>query len=240
MCYHYSVPDFEALERRFNARFDPSTQFSRVYHVSGFTQPQLPVITNEETKRIQLLTWGLIPHWVKDEASGAKIGFRTLNARAETIHEKTSFRHLITTQRCLVLADGFFEWRHYGGRTYPYFIRLKTGSPFSFAGLWDQWMNPATQQILKTYSIITTRANWLLERVHNKQKRMPVILRLVDEERWLSSELTRKEIDSLLVFYDATQMQAYPVSRLITSRRAQRNISEIIKPVTYPELPPIK
>ena len=240
MCYNYSVPDFEALESRFNARFDPSTPFSRVYHVSGFTTPQLPVITNEETKRIQLLTWGLIPHWVKDEASGAKFGVCTLNARAETIHEKPSFRHLITTQRCLVLSDGFFEWRHYGDRTFPYFIRLKNGSPFSFAGLWDQWMNPSTLQILKTYSIITTRANWLLERVHNKRKRMPVILLPVDEERWLSSELTRKEIDSLLVFYDASQMQAYPVSRLITARGAPRNIPEIIKPVTYPELPPIK
>lgn len=200
----------------------------------------MPVITNEETARIHLFTWGLIPHWVKDEASGAKFGLRTLNARAETIHEKPSFRGLITTQRCLVLADGFFEWRHYKSRTFPYYVQLKNGSPFSFAGLWDQWMNPSTLQILKTYSIITTQANWILERVHNKRKRMPVILRPVDEERWLSSELTRKEIDNLLLSYDSSQMRAYPVSRRITARGVPRNVPEILEPVTYPDLPPIQ
>ena len=240
MCYNYSVPDFKVLEHRFRARFDSTISFSRVYYVSGFTKPQLPVITNNATKRIQLFTWGLIPHWVPDTDTATKFRGRTLNARAETIHEKPSFRGLIATQHCLVLADGFFEWRHYRGRTFPYYIQLMNRGPFSFAGLWDQWMHPSTQQVLNTYSIITTRANWLLEQVHNKRKRMPVILVPDDEERWLSSELTRKEIDSLLVSYDASQMQVHPVSRRIHAAGVPRNIPETIKPVTYPELPPIK
>jgi putative SOS response-associated peptidase YedK len=211
-----------------------------MYHVSGFATPHLPVITNEEAKCIQLFTWGLIPHWVQDDATAATFGTRTLNARAETVHEKPSFRGLITTQRCLVLADGFFEWRHYRGRTFPYYIQLKHRDPFAFAGLWDQWTHPVSPQVQNTYSIITTQANWLLERVHNKRKRMPVILRPINEERWLSSELTRKEIDSMLVPYNASQMQAHPVSRRITARGTPRNIPEIIQPVTYPELPPIQ
>ena len=190
-------------------------------------------------KRIQLFIWGLIPHWVQDEDTAAKFSRRTLNARAETIHKRPSFRSLIATQHCLVLADGFFEWRHYQGRTFPYYIRLKNGDSFSFAGLWDLWTHPSTRQVLKTYSIITTRANWLLEQVHNKRKRMPVILRPEDEDLWLSSELTRTEIDSLLVSYDASQMHAHPVSRRITARRVPRNSPETLKPVAYPELPPI-
>jgi len=239
MCYYYSIPDLEALEQRFHARLDPPTPFPRVYHVSGFSKPRLPVITNEDTQRIQLLNWGLIPHWMKEEATAAKFRVRTLNARAETIHEKPSFRHLITTQRCLVLADGFFEWRHYRGSTFPYYIRLQDQSPFAFAGLSDKWINPSTQQILKTYSVITTKANKLLEIVHNKRKRMPVMLQSDDEQQWLTSDLTRKEINSLLAPYDAAQMQAYPVSRLITSRDVHKNVPDAIRPVTYLELPPI-
>lgn len=239
MCYYYSVPDLRTLEQRFHARLEPSTSFSRVYSVSGFSKPKLPVITSEDTHRIQLLTWGLIPHWVKDEAAADKFRVRTLNARAETIHEKPSFRHLIPTKRCLVLADGFFEWRHYHGRTFPYYIQLKNQSSFAFAGLWDRWINPSTQQILKTYSVITTKANELLKIVHNKRKRMPVILRSEDEQRWLTPDLIREEIDNLLVSYDASQMQAYPVSRLITARNVRINVPDVVKPATYPELPSI-
>ena len=240
MCYSYSVPAFKALERRFHARFDSTTSFSRVYYVSGFTQPQLPVITNNATKRIQLFTWGLIPHWVPDTVTAAKFRGRTLNARAETVHEKPSFRGIIATQRCLVLADGFFEWRHYRGRTFPYYIQLIDRDSFAFAGLWDQWRHPATQQVHNTYTIITTRANWLLEQVHNKRKRMPVILFPGDEARWLSSELTRTEIDRVLVSYDAVQMQAHPVSRRIHASGVPRNRPETINPVLYPQLPPIQ
>ncbi|MFB0523397.1 MAG: SOS response-associated peptidase [Candidatus Bathyarchaeia archaeon] len=240
MCYYYySIPDLTILEQRYHARFDPSIPFSRVYFVSGFSKPRLPVITNKDTQRIQLLNWGLIPHWVKDEATANKFRVRTLNARAETIHEKRSFRHLITTKRCLVLADGFFEWRHYRGRAFPYYIRLKNHSPFAFAGLWDKWISPSTQQTLATYSVITTKANSLLEKVHNKRKRMPVLLRSEDEQQWLASDLVREEIDSLMVSYDASQMQAHPVSRLVTARKIPRNVPDAIRPATYPELPPI-
>jgi putative SOS response-associated peptidase YedK len=227
------------LEKRFKAKFDSSIPFPKIYSVSGFSKPHLPIITNEDLNRIQIFKWGLIPHWVKDEKTAKKIQTRTLNARAESIHEKTSFRSIIKKQRCLVLADGFFEWRHYKGQSFPYYIRIKNHESFALAGIWNKWTNPTNQKNLKTYSIITTKANPLLQKVHNKRKRMPVLLQRKDEKKWLNIDLQKEEIDSLLISYDETQMEAYPVSRHIKARNVSRNNPETIKQVTYPELPPL-
>ncbi len=230
MCYHYTVPDIDLLETRFHAKHSIPTKFDRVYHVSGFVTPQLPVITNEHPEDIEFLSWGLIPHWVKNDTTANKLRSRLLNARAETIHEKPAFRSLISSKRCLVLTDGFFEWRHYQGRTYPYYIQLANHEPFAFAGLWDNWTNLETKTNFKTYTIITTWANPLLELVHNKRKRMPVILHQADEDAWLKVKLSREAIDSLLVPFEASKMVAHPVSRLITQRGAKKNVPEAIKP----------
>lgn len=240
MCYHYTVPDVDSLESWFHAKASDSVEFDRVYHVSGFVKPNLPVITNERPDTIQMLTWGLIPHWVTEIATAKQLQGRLLNARSETIHEKPAFRSLIATKRCLILADGFFEWRHFNGQIYPYYIQLASHDPFAFAGLWDNWTNPDTGEDVKTYTIITTWANSLLEQVHNKRKRMPVILHRADEKPWLEVELTRDAIDSLLVPFEAVKMVAYPVSRLITTKGAKKNIPAAIKPIDYPELPAIK
>jgi putative SOS response-associated peptidase YedK len=140
----------------------------------------------------------------------------------------------------MVLADGFFEWRHFEGQAYPYYIQLASHEPFAFAGLWDSWTNPETSEIMNTYTIITTWANSLLEQVHNKRKRMPVILHRSDENPWLELELSRDAIDSLLVPYEANKMVAHPVSRLITTKGAKKNIPDAIKPIEYPELPAIQ
>ncbi|MHA2405233.1 MAG: SOS response-associated peptidase [Candidatus Hermodarchaeia archaeon] len=240
MCYHYTVPDIDLLKTRFDVSISEIEVFDRVYHVSGFVKPQLPVITNDAPNSIQMLSWGLIPHWVRDLTTATKLQSRLLNARSETIHEKPAFRSLITSKRCMVLADGFFEWRHYGGRAYPYYIQLSTGEPFAFAGLWDNWTNPETGALLKTYTIITTWANPLLEQVHNKRKRMPVILHKADERPWLTLDLGQDAIDSLLVPFEAHKMVAHPVSRIITTKGAKKNVPEAIKPKEYPELPTIK
>lgn len=240
MCYHYTVPDIDTLEKHFHTKLDAPKEFTRIYHISGFIKPQLPAITGEDTNRIQLLTWGLIPHWVKDEGTANTLRFRTLNARAETIHDKPAFRNLINSNRCLILSDGFFEWRHHQGHAYPYYIQLKDHRPFAFAGLWDSWSHPKTGVEIKTFTIITTWANPLLEQVHNKRKRMPVILHQADEKPWLTLKLDRDAIDDLLVPYEAHRMEVHSVSRLITTRGANTNIPDAIKPVDYPELPPLK
>ena len=236
MCYRYSVPGPDSLVKRFSALFLENVSFKRQYHSSGFDVPKLPVITNEQPKHIQLFSWGLIPSWVKDQVSAEAIRVKTLNARAESIFDKPSFRHAAVQQHCLVLADGFFEWQEYEGRNYPYYIRLKNHEPFAMAGLWEFWSNPLTSEVLQTYTVITTKANPLMERIHNKKKRMPVILPKEHERRWIDASLSKQDIESLLVPFDDELLEAYTISRLITARGKNPNVRGVSEPFVYPEL----
>lgn len=151
MCYYISVitrgPD---LQVRFSAVFANLESFEPVYSANAFSFPKIPVISSEDREHIQLFCWGLIPFWVKDVPSAHAIRGRTLNARAETIFEKPSFRQQIRSKRCLILADGFFEWRYEKKLTYPYYIRLADHSAFAIAGIWDSWTNPETGELIKT------------------------------------------------------------------------------------------
>jgi putative SOS response-associated peptidase YedK len=232
MCFHISLAkDRRTIERRFDASFiDPI--LDKIYHASAFTFPKIPVISNDDSAHIQLFNWGLIPFWVKDESTARKIRGQTLNAKAETITKKTSFRHPIKNRRCLVLADGFYEWQHIKNRRYPYYIYLKDHQLFAFAGIWDIWTNKETQETLKTFSIITTQANSLLAEIHNTKRRMPVILRPEEERRWLS-DISLDEVLSLLVPHDEKAMEAHTVSRLITTRGILTNVPEVMSPYQY-------
>lgn len=236
MCYRYSVPGSDSLVKRFSVPFLEPVPFKRQYHASSFDLPKLPVITNEKPKQIQLLTWGLIPPWVKDRKTAEEVRLKTMNARAESIFEKPSFRHTAEQKRCLVLADGFFEWQEYQGKNYPYYIRLKTHEPFAMAGLWDTWVDKEVSAELRTYSVITTKMNPLMEQIHNKKKRMPVILRRENEEEWISASLNKESAQMLLVPFDEHEMEAFTISRLITSRQRNPNVPEVFQPFTYPEL----
>jgi putative SOS response-associated peptidase YedK len=221
------------LERRFRAKFEQRSLFEPIYHHSGFSAPLHPVIANESIQSISLYQWGLVPFWTKDESAAERIRTQTLNAKAETIHQKPSFRTSIMTKRCLVLVDGFYEWREEGNRKYPYYITLTNNDAFTLAGIWDRWQNNRTGEVKDTFSIITTRANLLLERIHNTRKRMPVILRQEDETKWLEKDLDRTAIDSLLEPYDAGLMQAHAVSRLISTKRANTNVPEVMREFRY-------
>lgn len=235
MCFTVSISkDIDYLVGRFDAVFDDPVLFEPSYYVSAFTLPRLPVIANDDPDKIRMLTWGLVPSWIKDERSAGEIRFKTFNARAESLHEKPSFRHSIRNKRCLVLADGFFEWRDFNGKKYPYYIRLTDGSAFAFAGIWDHWENGPNN--IESFSIITTRANPLLEKIHNTKKRMPVILKKEDEKRWLSSDLSTDEVNSLLVPHDDKDMEAYTISRLISEKALEKNALRIIERYDYPEL----
>lgn len=236
MCYRYSVPGPDPLVKRFSASFPKKTSFKRQYHVSSFDLPKLPVITSECPKQIQLLTWGLVPFWVKDMKAAEEIRLKTMNARAESIYEKPSFRHAAEQKHCLILADGFFEWQEYQGKNYPYYIRLKDHEPFAMAGLWDTWVDAATSEELRTYTVITTKANPLMEKIHNKKKRMPVILRRENEEDWVFASLTKESAQVLLAPYDEQEMEAFTISRLISSKQGILNVPEVLLPFTYPEL----
>ncbi len=157
------------------------------------------------------LHWGLIPAWAKDR----QIGSRTINARAETVAEKPSFRAAFRQRRCLIPADGFYEWQATASGKQPWFIARRDGPPFAFAGLWETWTDPASGERLNSATIIVTEANALVRPIHD---RMPVILSPTDEARWLDPGLTRSEpLQALLTPCDPEPMIAYPVSRRVNT-----------------------
>jgi putative SOS response-associated peptidase YedK len=236
MCYRYSVPGPDPLVKRFSVSFPESTSFQRQYHALSFDLPRLPVITNDKPKRIQLFAWGLVPFWVKDLSAAEEVRLKTMNARAESVFEKPSFRSAAEQRHCLVLADGFFEWQEYQGKNYPYYIRLKSHEPFAMAGLWETWKNPQIAEELRTYTVITTKANPLMELIHNKKKRMPVILPRGHETEWLNPSLKKQDAEALLVPFDQELMEAFTISRLITSKHQDLNVPEVIHPFSYLEL----
>jgi putative SOS response-associated peptidase YedK len=224
------------LEMRFQATFENPELFKPIYHVSAFSTPYFPIISNEKPDKIQLFQWGLIPFWVKDEKTANKLRFQTFNAKSETIFEKPSFRTSIKSKRCLVLVNGFFEWQEVKGKKYPYHIKLKSEAVFALAGIWDTWENKQTGEKKNTFSIITTAANPLLEKVHNTKKRMPVILHTTDEMKWLNAELDADEIKALMGQYDSEDMEAYTVSKVITSKGQASNVADAVKKFEYDEL----
>jgi putative SOS response-associated peptidase YedK len=175
------------------------------------TQP-VAVVPNNDENRIEFFNWGLIPSWAKDPS----IGNRMINARAETLAEKPAFRAAYRRRRCLVLADGFFEWRKDPGKKVkqPMYIRLHTGEPFAFAGLWEVWNSADGSQILSC-TIITTEPNELVSDIHN---RMPVILPREGYSAWLNpNEIQPADLDDLLRPYPSTELAAYPVSTIVNS-----------------------
>ena len=237
MCYHLSIAvKREYLETQFDAMFLDPDSFEPMFHVSAFSTPYIPILCNEDTKHIQLFQWGLIPFWAKDEKKADEIRFHTFNARAESVFEKPSYRSSIKNKRCLVLVDGFYEWREVSGKKYPYYIRLADKKAFALAGIWDRWVNKATEEVRNTFSIITTRANALLEKIHNIKKRMPVVLRRADERRWIREGLETDEINSMLNPSDEKDMEAYPISKLITARGKNTNVPEVSKRFEYKDV----
>ena len=174
------------------------------------TQPVAAVRVRPEgqIRELVMLHWGLIPFWAKDP----NIGARMINARSETASQKPSFRAAFRRRRCLVIADGFYEWQKQNGTKQPFFIHLDDGRPFAFAGLWEHWQAPDGGEI-ESCTLLTTEPNALLRPLHN---RMPVILNPTDYELWLDPQVQEPErIQPLLRPYPAREMDAYPVSRLV-------------------------
>jgi putative SOS response-associated peptidase YedK len=173
------------------------------------SQP-IAVITNEQPQALTYFTWGLIPSWAKDPQMGSKM----INARAETAAEKPAFRAAFKRRRCLIPADGFFEWQKLDSRKVPKFIHLKDHSVFAFAGLWEVWHGPDGDE-LRTATILTTEPNELMATIHN---RMPVILERADYEQWLAPDEQKADrLLPLLKPFDAGKMAAYTVSAFVNS-----------------------
>ncbi len=156
--------------------------------------------------------WGLIPHWAKER----EIGNRLINARAETLTEKPSFREPFKKHRCLIPASGFFEWKKEGTGKQPYLLQLRGGAPFALAGLSSRWRDPAAPEIepIDSCAIVTTTPNPLAATVHD---RMPVILSPADHARWLGSETPAEELAELFAPFPAEAMEAFPVSKWVNN-----------------------
>lgn len=203
------------ISERFNVEV-----FDELYKPNYNCAPsqRLPVIMNDKPDKLSFFQWGLIPFWAKDP----KIGFRNINTRSETISEKLSFKNAFKKRRCLIPANGFYEWTKNNDKT-PFRIFLKDEQLFAIAGIWETWKD-AECRIINSFSIITTVANSLVAEIHN---RMPVILKPEDEDIWLM-ENDETLLKSLLKPFSEVNMEAYAISKKVNS--PINNDSEIIIP----------
>jgi putative SOS response-associated peptidase YedK len=240
MCYYVSItPKTSDIEFIFKAKFALPNEYKPMYVASAFTYPFMPVISNEEPTVIGFFQWGLVPSWVKDSQTAGKIRTKTLNARSETIFEKPSFKRSILTKRCLVLVDGFYEWRHENKKTYPYYIQLEDNKVFALAGIWDGWRNQSDGKYTETFSIVTTKANLLLQKIHNTRKRMPVILTKEDEAVWLDNKTGIDHLKYLFSPYYEKRLKAHTVSRSIRKQGLIIDNPSITDEYIYHDLSPI-
>jgi len=176
-------------------------------HYNCAPSQNLAVISNENPEKLSFYRWGLIPSWAKEISIGSKL----INAKAETILEKPSFKKSFKSRRCLVLADSFYEWKQDKDKM-PFRIHLENERPFAMAGIWDKWKDSEGREI-NSFSIITTEANELMKNIHH---RMPVILPHSEQKNWLVNSDT-DYLFSLLRPYNSEEMEAYPISRLVNS-----------------------
>ena len=207
MCGRYTIiAKAEEIEKRFNVHVPESYQ----PRYNAAPTQILPVITNSSPDGLSFFHWGLIPKWAKDKSISSKL----INARAETLTEKVSFKNALQQRRCLVLADGFYEWKRSSKKSrIPYRIRLKDSSLFTFAGLWEEFEDE-DQNCIHTFTIITTNANSMVSKIHD---RMPVILDRQSEKTWLQQANSVEEHMSLLKSYDEHKMESYSVTSQVNS-----------------------
>lgn len=211
MCGRFTLTaDPAQLQAIFGLSTPPPAELAPRFNIAP-SQP-VAVIPNHTPHAIELFKWGLIPSWAKDP----NIGQRMINARAETVAEKPAFRAALKKRRCLVLADGFYEWRREGKHATPMYIRLTDDKPFAIAGLWETWLNPTGEKTLSC-TLITTTPNTLMEPIHN---RMPVILPPTEYDTWLTEgDLPADTAQKLLKPFDPNLMKAYAVSTLVNNPR---------------------
>ncbi|MFC2130756.1 SOS response-associated peptidase [Bacteroidota bacterium] len=221
MCGRFALSAQTDMVEKLLPELYSSSEIKPSYNIAP-TQ-DVSVILDESPKEISIARWGLIPFWSKDKSIGSKM----INARAETLTEKPSFKQLFNKKRCLIVADGFFEWKKIDSskRKFPYFIKMKTGEPFTFAGLWDIWKSHENNAITSTV-IITTEPNEIVKPIHD---RMPVIILPEEREFWLSDDIDQVSLKKFLKPYPGDAMEAYEVS--LNVNNPAFNDQSIIEPV---------
>ena len=234
MCYTVNINlTRNSLESRFGAKFSNPSAYRPGYYFNAFEIPDLPVIQSANPESISLVKWGLIPFWVRDSKAASEIRLKTFNARAETIREKPSFRGSVKSKRCLVLCSGFYEWQHRGSEKIPHYIYLESEQPMAMAGLYDDWTDRETGEVVQTCTIITTAANPLMEKIHNTRKRMPVILPERLENAWIDPDLSPENAVRHLQPVEQNKLRFHTISKLISKRGVDKNVPELVEPYDY-------
>ncbi|HEX9441523.1 MAG TPA: SOS response-associated peptidase [Roseiflexaceae bacterium] len=219
MCGRYGFVPGKNFDERFQVEHHQETLLPSYNVAPGAT---MPVVLRNSPNRVELMKWGLIPFWAKDP----KNSYKTINARAETVATSPVFREALKRRRCLVPASGFYEWQQTERGKLPYFIHLKDIELFAFAGLYDVWQDAEGNE-LRTYTIITTTPNDLVQPIHN---RMPVILHPDDEAMWIDPKMNdTAALRALLQPFPNALMEAYPVSRAVNT--AAIDTPALIEPV---------
>ena len=230
MCGRFTLAsDSDAMNQMFfeftvPVNLAPRYNISPTQDVAVIANTQIETDGYSEKRQVEFFHWGLIPSWAKDP----KIGNRMINARSETLAEKPSFRSAYRRRRCLILADGYYEWKQIPGdrRKQPIYIRLQSQKPFVLAGLWETWQPEGAVEPIRSCTIITCPPNALLEKIHH---RMPVILPQDAYSEWLGSEPKSADVlQPLLVPYVDAEMEAYPVSTFVN--RPMNDSPECIAP----------
>jgi putative SOS response-associated peptidase YedK len=214
MCGRYAFfSPAEAVKRVF--ALDELPELEPRYNIAPTQDVPAVRMGEEGARKAAMLHWGLVPKWAKERA----IGNRMINARAETVAEKPSFREALKKRRCLVLADGWYEWQVAPGGKQPWFIHRKDAQPFAFAGLWERWKDPAGGTMLESCTIVTTDAAESIRKIH---ERMPVVLEAADWDRWLDTAFSdTAKLTGMLAPCDPKILEAWPVSREVNAPRNQ-------------------
>ena len=222
---YYRRSDKQRIAEAFRIGVPPSFDILPDYNVAPTTEQPVIVEDRDTGERtLHAMVWGLVPAWCDDPK---QLGISTINASADTLLEKPIWREPFRRRRCLVPADGFYEWQKTGAKTkQPWAFALADGEPFAFAGLWQHWRSPDKQRAMDTFAIITTEPNELTATVHN---RMPVILQPRDYERWLRRDDAERPPIDLLRPYDAAGMRAWRVSAAVGNTR--NNAASLLEPV---------
>ena len=225
MCGRYRLSRRKQVVEEYFESSSDEEDWNPRYNIAP-TQPVAAIRQAGTSRLLSMMRWGLVPSW----ASDISIGGRLINGRSETVLEKPAFRDSFRLRRCLVPADGFYEWKKAGKERHPFHFVMKDSSLFAFAGVWDRWRSP-TGQVVESCSILTTAPNELLDGVHD---RMPVILPQRHYQTWLTAHATEAQrLAELLVPFDASVMQRYPVSPLVN--KPEKDVPECALEVPSPE-----
>ena len=210
--------------------------FQDHYLINGFVNPVLPVIV--ANNELRFFEWGLLPAYINHETDkqNFRTKYNTLNAKCETIFSSKMYRESALKRRCLVICSGFYEWREYKGKKFPYFITLKNDDVFVFGGIYNEYTEKETGEITGSYSIITVPANELMEKIHNTKKRMPLIINPENALNWLNTGLSKGEIESFFTPIASDILKAHTIKKFIPSKVEEFENADLIAYYHYPEL----